>query len=540
MLSGTMLAASETILKSTVKKVTVFLNSAQIFRSADFSVGQGISELVIDGVSPYLNSKSIQVNGKGGFIILDVRFRVTQPEYFEPKKSPLPPKIVKDIELLSDSLSFLLFDSENLADKKDILLTEKKVLLSNKFMQGNADTIPELVQAIEYLRKQLNDINSGLGVIKKQEFRLQKEKNRMETRLAELNNYSAQVTPITDDTPKYQIVVTIQAKEPVTGSLTVNYMTSNAGWSPTYDLRATGTEQSVQLIQKANIIQTTGEDWKNVRIRLSTITPVSDIRKPALPIFYLSYYKYYPSRDDKMKAGSVAMGCVAASERYVEDESVQPALNSTHFTQANQTLTNIEYDIDLPYTISSDGKPHIVAIRETALKAEFVHYLVPRLSKQAYLIAKVVDWSDLDLIPAPANIYFDGTYVGETNVFTGILSDTLELALGTDRNLIVERKRAKDQERNVLIGNNVVKTIKYDLEIKSSKLSVINLIVEDQLPIAQDPEIKIEKGNLNGAEYNEESGLLTWRAKLNSKQIKTISFSYTIEYNKNKSLANIN
>lgn len=534
-------ASNETPLKSSVKKVTVFLNSAQVYRSADFSASSGITDLVFEGVSPYLNPKSIQVSGKGDYIILDVQFRVKQPVLIEPQFQALPPKIVKDIELLTDSLSQITFDIENITNKKDVLAIERKVLLGNTFMQGNADTIPELVQSMEYLRKQLNDINTALNIIKRQEYKLLKDKSRMEQRLNDLNNYNAQVNPVVTEQPKYQIIITIQAKEAITGTLAVNYMVNNAGWTPTYDIRATAVGQPIQLIQKANVYQTSGEDWNNVKLKLSTITPNPGMVKPYLPAMYLSYYNnynqigYYKSKDDNKESA----GGIAQAERSLDLSSAAPVFSSAQFTQVNQTLTSVEYEIDLPYNIPTDGKPHIVAVLDQELKAEFIHYLVPRLEKQAYLIAKITDWGSLDLMPAPANIYFEGTYVGETQINTSIMSDTLELPLGIDRGLIVERKKAKDQQRNELIGSNVIKTVTYDLIIKSNKLIKTNLIIEDQLPLSQDPGIKIEKGELSGAEQNIETGILTWRTKLEPKISKTITYSYTIEYDKNKSLANV-
>ncbi|MFH2094050.1 MAG: DUF4139 domain-containing protein, partial [Bacteroidota bacterium] len=227
----------------------------------------------------------------------------------------------------------------------------------------------------------------------------------------------------------------------------------------------------------------------------------------------------------------------APTEDYYVSE--MPATSSAQYAQVNQTMTNVEYEIDLPYNIPSDGLPHMVAVQDKELKAEYFHYLVPRLDKEAYLIARVTEWSTLDLLPASANIYFEGTYVGETSINTGIMSDTLELALGKDRGVIIERKKLTDENRNELIGSNVVKTVSYELKIKNNKIAISNLIIEDQIPMASTGEIKIQKLEVAGAEFNETTGLLTWRAKVGSKQVKTINFSYSIEYDKNKQLANI-
>lgn len=533
------MAENETVLKSRTKKVTVFLSSAQVTRTAEINVEAGIRDLVFEGISPYINPKSLQATGKGDYTILDVQYRVKQPVYREPQYQEMPAKTVRDIELLNDSIIQITMDLENLASKKEVLNLEKKVLLSNKFMQGNADTIPDLKMAMDYLRKQLNDINNALNDLKRQEYQAQNKKTKMETRLTNLSNYNTQQNPVIPELPVHQIVVTIQSNQSVTGSVSVSYQVQNAGWSPLYDIRANGVGQPVKLIQKANLYQNTGENWQNVKLTLSTITPVQGIVKPTLPVFYLGYYNYaqnegYMRRDEAKEKVVCATSATGATADFEMD-----AYSSAVYAQVNQTMTNVEYEIDLSYNIPSDGKSHLVAVQEQNLKAEFVHYLVPEVSKHAFLMAKITDWSKLDLIPAMANIYFEGTFVGETQLNTGIMSDTLELALGTDRSVYIDRKKGQDEQKNAIIGSNVVKTISYTLNVKNNKAATINVVVEDRMPISQDAGIKIEKLNLSGGELDENTGMLTWKSKITASQTKAITFSYTVEFDKNKPLANM-
>ncbi|MBU0487343.1 MAG: DUF4139 domain-containing protein [Bacteroidetes bacterium] len=540
-LTMSVFATNEKDVKSKIKNVTVFANGAQVSRTASFSAGSGVTDIVFEGVSPYLNPKSIQVEGDGDYIILDVQFRVKQPVPPAPYNVELPKSIVKDIALLQDSLSQLGFDIDDVNAKKDVLNLEKKVLLGNKFMQGNVDTIPELKQAMEYLRKQLNDINESLNKIKRDEFKLNKEKARMEQRLNSLRSYNTYVNPPPAEGPKYQVVVSIQSKAAVSGTMSVSYMVSNAGWTPSYDIRATEAGKPVQLVLKANVYQSSGEEWDNVKLKLSTITPGQGLYKPQLPALYLSYFtpqQHIYSRDDKNKEMYAPM---AQTDMEMSKASCAgaPASYSYQYTQEAQTLTNIEYNINLPYSIPNDGQYHIVAVKEHNLDADYVHYLVPRIDREAYLVAKVTGWNSLDLLPANANIYFNGTFVGETYINTGVMSDTMELALGKDRSIVIERKKLPDETKNELIGSNVTKTVKYELKIKNNKGIPVNLIVEDQIPIASTTDIKINKLSVGGAEYNETSGQLTWQIKLSGQQTKNLSYSWSVEYDKNKQLANV-
>lgn len=542
----------EKVVTSKIDNVTIFPNSAQIFRSGQFSIKPGVSDIIFEGVSPQVSSRSIQAKGMGDFVIMDVQFRVKQPEPILPVTNEIPPKIIRDIELTEDSLAFVNFELEDFKKRTEVLSTEKTLLMNNKLVQGNSDTIPEIKEALAYLRTQLLDINKQLMTIMKEEYKVKKNQARMQKRLNELRNYNSKVTKPVIESPKYQIVVTVSAQQAVNGKIDVNYTVSSAGWSPTYDIRAESIDKGVKLIYKANVFQNSGEDWSNVNLKLSTINPSQSIYKPALPVYYLNFYNP-AAYNQKIAYGAdksrrevqyarpeSAMGG-AVDELELDLSYNSPAVSSAVYTQTVQTLTNIEYDIPLQYSIPSDGQYHMVAVKNHELKTEYFHYLVPRIDKEAYLVAKVTDFQDLDLLTASANIYFNGTYIGETTINTNIMSDTIELALGKDRNIIAERKKESDTSKNKeLIGSNLIRKIDYQIKIKNNKSNTINLIVEDQIPIAQTAEIKIEKIETSGADYNEKNGMLVWRSKLSGKSVKTLEFSYSIEHDKDMQLANLN
>ncbi len=527
-------ANKEKILKSKLKNVTVFLSSAQVHRTANFTIDKGITELIFEDVSPYINTEGLQAKGNGNYIILDVRYRIKQPEPELPSNTPLPPKIMQDIRITKDSLSYLRFDIDNFNNKKEVLELEKRVLLQNRYMQGNVDTIPELKEAMAYLRKQLNDINKELNIIKREKFKLDKEKFRLEEKLDKLQKYNQHKNLQKPKKTKHQIVVTVSCDAATSGDLTISYLVNNAGWTPEYDLRVKSTNQPVFLVLKANVYQNSGEDWNDVKLKLSTITPNVNNHKPNLGILYLNYYTAYNYQSPKGKRSPVASYSGVT-------EDLPTAMTSADFTQMQQTMTNVEYDINLPYTIKSDGKSHKVAIKNHKLKAEYYHYIVPKLDKNAYLVAKVTDYSALDLLPGQAVIYFEGTYVGKTSISPNMMTDTMELALGTDRGLVVERTKTKDKEemKYELIGNNVVKKISYTIKVRNNKPIASHIIIEDQLPVSKNEDIRIKALKISNADYDEETGMLKWKFSLSPNSTKDIEFSYSVEYNKNKQLANV-
>lgn len=324
---------NEKLLNSSVKNVTVFLSSAQVNRAANFTVDAGITDLIFDGISPFINPKSIQVKGNGKITILDVKYIVKQPEIKLKNDVIIPVKIINDIKLVQDSLNNLSFDIDDIVNKKEVLMLEKKVLLQNKFMQGNVDTIPELKDAMTYLRKQLNDINQELNRLKRDEFKFKNIQSDMQERLDNLKAYNNQQNPEKQEDPKHQIIITVSSETAEQGKLNISYMVGNAGWNPEYDIRAEGINKPITLVYKANVYQNAGEDWKSVNLKLSTIVPNQGYTKPTLNVQYLNYLYYNIavalSRKGLMKENDCVGGALSSMDEsfeYDKNNTFQPII----------------------------------------------------------------------------------------------------------------------------------------------------------------------------------------------------------------------
>ena len=185
-------------------------------------------------------------------------------------------------------------------------------------------------------------------------------------------------------------------------------------------------------------------------------------------------------------------------------------------------------------SIPSDGASHVVSIKTSDLPATYYHYLVPKIESEAFLLAKVTGWENLNLLPGSANVFYEGTYVGETVLNPAVINDTLDLAFGRDNGITITRTKLPGKESNKLLGNDITKTVNYQLRLKNNKSKILNLVIEDQIPISQISEIKIEMKDKGTADYNSTTGLLKWNLNMNPKDQKTLTFSYDVTYNKDR------
>lgn len=537
-------AVNEKIVKSAVKNVTVFTQGAQVFRSSSVSLSTGVTDLVFQGISPFINPTSVQAGGKGDFVVLEVRHQIKYPEPTKPADGTLPKEVVKEIKLLEDSLIEIGFDRDELADRKVALQMEKDMIMKNKLSngEGKSDSLPILKQAMEFFRLKLTDINVQLNKIKRDEQRNANATNLVNARLSDLRKYKNSEEPQKVYAPIHQVIVTVSADAPVTCTVDVSYMIANAGWVPSYDLRSTTAAAPVQLTYKANVFQTSGEDWDNVKLKLSTSNPNRSNIKPALPPWYINYYT--AQRETKIPTGARSTSTGNTSISDVELDAIKkdmnemtPAQSAANYSQLVETMANVMFEISLPYSIPSDGATHIVSVKTSNLPATYYHYLVPKIESEAFLLAKVTGWEELNLLPGSANVFYEGTFVGETVLNPAVINDTLDLAFGRDNGITVTRTKLPVKESNKLIGNDITKTITYELRMKNNKSKALNLVVEDQIPLSQNQGIKVEMKDAGKADYNTQTGLLKWNLSVNSKEYKTLKFSYEVTYNKDMPLS---
>ncbi|MFT7156765.1 MAG: hypothetical protein ACI8Q1_001780, partial [Parvicella sp.] len=413
-----------------------------------------------------------------------------------------------------------------------------------------------LKDAMTYMREKLLEINHLL--LKKQKLQGDNTtaRSRMAARLYTLQNYNANIsnqTPTKSISPVQQIIVTVSADEASSGYLYVSYMVPNAGWSPSYDLRADDIDSPVKLTYKANVYQSTGVNWDDVDMTLSTINPNRSNNKPQLAPWYISFYQ--PIQQYQTRAGGNQPAMADDSYDLMEEESVKDAKykvsasardyesklpqaqHMSNFTQMTETMAMVEFELKLKQTIPSDGQSHLMAVKSENINSTFEHFIVPKLDKDAFLIAHLTGWEELNLLPAVANIYYDGTYVGQTRINPSVMSDTMDLALGRDRGIYVTREKTDDEEKVKALASEKTKTVTYEIAIKNYKNAKINLTIEDQIPVSTVEEIKVEMIDKSKADYDEKKGLLIWKKEIGAKETQKFTFKYSMKYDKNKTLA---
>ncbi len=516
---------SDKLVDSKIKNVTVFLSNAQVTREVKTRIEPGKTNLIVTGLTAQLDPQSIQITGKGAFVILGISH---QQNYLSEFNMP------KALKTLRDSVEYFQKQLSLEQSQKEILSKEEQMLMSNQKIGGTSQnlTVIELKSMADFYRSRLSEIVSSRM---KEDEKIKKNNERitkLQLQITEQNELYGRNTS--------EIVVSLSADASTSVDLEVSYIVANAGWQPVYDVRAINTKSPIQLNYKANVFQSTGEEWKNVKLKLSTANPNLSGLKPELYTWYLDFYQPIAYKyEKKSKSAAPSMSRSADMGELSKANEQQESASVADYVTTVQTTLNTEFDISLPYTVASSSKPTLVDIRNYDVKADYVYSVAPKLDQDVFLLAKATGWEEYSLLPGEANIFFEGTFVGKTFIDPNNTKDTLSLSLGRDKRIVVKREKLKDLTSRKFIGTGQKESYTWEISVRNTKSEAINIIVEDQLPVSQNTQIEVTALEVGSANFTKDTGKLIWNLALQPNETRKLTYKFEVKYPKDKKVSGL-
>jgi uncharacterized protein (TIGR02231 family) len=447
---------------------------------------------------------------------------------------------------LTDSLELLGFDLKEIQDEIAIYKAAQNIISMNGAVRGSGkvnDSINLLKQTVEYYTNKMNEINKKLLALEKKKKEKEKVHQRLQVRYDNLQNYQNQTYDAKKYAPIPRVVITLSASEAAAGKISFSYLVSQAGWVPLYDIRSDSQTGKISLTYKAQVFQNSGIDWDNIKLNISTNNPYANKTKPELNPWYIDYYafKHKQELEEISIRGARAIPQAAFNQGYFLDdakdknlEDKKDALDADKFTTVVHQLIAAEFKIDLPYSIKSNNEKNLVLIKNSDLNTTFKYYSVPKVDPGVYLVAQMTKLDELQLVPASANIFFDGSYIGETYLDPTSMDDTLNLSLGKDPNIVVKRTLLKQKSKDKVVQDKRERTFSYQIEVQNNKSSAIQLIIQDQVPMTTNHDITIELLEKDFARELPGNGILEWEYKLKPGENKKLEFSYKVKHPKDQ------
>ncbi|MEM7572315.1 MAG: DUF4139 domain-containing protein [Bacteroidota bacterium] len=200
--------------------------------------------------------------------------------------------------------------------------------------------------------------------------------------------------------------------------------------------------------------------------------------------------------------------------------------------QTQRRTTTVVFKVDLPYSIPSSTETETVELSRNELPADYSYLAVPKLDERAYLRAAVTEWEQYDLLSGETQLFFEGTYLGRGFLDVENLSDTLNLSLGVDESIIIDRERNEDFSRGQFIGGKRRDSRGWTISVRNNKSRNVRLTVVDQVPISGDSDIDVRPELPENVRTEEDSGIFRWSFELAPSEQEELHFGYEVRYPK--------
>lgn len=555
----------EQTLEKPINEVKIYLQGAEIVHHTPVTLVAGKNKLIFSNLSPKIYDKTIQASLSNDVRLLSITSKIN----FLKRREDSP-----QIRSLRDSVRIIRDQIEALESEREAYQQEKALLLSNQQIRnGETSTnwTGDLEKAADFFRQRMLSINKKLLQIERQWTEVNRRLFDFKLQLHELNAGQQPTSEI------YLVVETPQAK---TIDLSLRYLVADAGWMPLYDLYAGEVGEKIELRYRGMAYNNTGVDWKEVKLSLSTADPMQSAVQPQLAIWDINtgglrYNQEFSQMQVQQQQVSYQLNPFQAPESYTKktityteqytsidmtfvrqllggdyrdkvdyetdlyrryQSEKQPKGGDVQFTTIELPEMNAVFHIDRPYTIPSDKKPYSIDISTNKLEAQYQYLAVPKIDKDAFLMAAVMGWEELDLVSGPVNIYNRERYLGQSFLDIRNISDTLAVSLGRDPSVVVSRVQVAGSNKKQFLGAQQKMSIAYNITVKNNRAKGIVIEIQDQVPISTDKDVVVTVDERSNANYLADIGLLSWKFALDPSQEKTLAFGFSVKYPKERNL----
>ncbi len=526
------------VVPSILKSVMVFREGAEMTHSASIDLPSGSVTLAIDHVSNELDLRSLQVHLPVAVSLLGSVF-TTDYLSAQPKSNRqkfLEDSLAKVQEVLG--ITQLSLDNTN---------TLLSVLSKNQELKGTATgmNIADLQKLMDYYKTESTQLMQTRYELNKKIDRLKEDIDRLNNQITEESTKNT--------SPSGRLLLKLYVPEAVKAEISLSYLTQNAGWSPSYEIQVKDEDGTLKLVRKAGVHQSTGLNWQQVNIALSTGAAQTWSQAPILNPWFIGF-RVAPAplasmnsqlndvvvtgygNNKQFSFNNSANVPVVAYERFkkmVPGLAVDDSMNADVAVTDEQRLNTI-YTINHPCDLPSNGIDQTLTIKTEDVKAHLKYFAVPKLSSDVYLLADIPEWGNLDLLSGDAYILLNGTYVGQTRIDPSSTQDTFHLTVGKDARITVQRTKISDVGADKFLNSNHYQKYLYEITVKNNKKDNIAVDMVDQFPVSTNKDIEINLDNSGNAIVDNERGILKWKLNLKGGGSQKIQFGYTLKYPKDK------
>jgi len=261
-----------------------------------------------------------------------------------------------------------------------------------------------------------------------------------------------------------------------------------------------------------------------VKLAFSSGNPKRNNNAPQLNPWWVGFYQPAAPLPQRLQ------GKIAG----VQVEVMEDGATRNEMAVVEESQLSTSFVINTPYDIYSNQKPQAVRLKKYDLPAEYSYLTAPRLDETAFLIAKISNWSKLNLLPGSANLIIDNNFAGSSYINPNSTEEKLTLSLGRDERIVTKRERVNEEGSTSFFGNSQKRVYTYEISVKNTRSESVKIDVKEQFPLSTEKDIEIKLVETSNADVNTDRGELTWSLNLKAGETKKLKFSYSVKLPKDK------
>lgn len=516
-------------LSTTLTGVTVYPDRARLVRKGNVSLEPGLHSLEILDLPLQLNPDSARAAARGSARARLLSVQVNTVFYSEtPAVSTR--ELESQVEALQDAQRALDAQADLLQKQRTNLdaLAAKSDVYATALAAGEM-TVQDQLTLLDGLRARAEALDGELRT-------LAAGKRDGERRLKKLQNELNQQHGARPR-QRYAAVVELEVLQAGDLDVELSYQVSRSGWTPLYDLRLIeeAGSSSLEVSYLAQVTQNTGEPWDDVSLSLSTARPALAGRLPELDPWYIQPLPPPVPHPAFQTAGSPmpVRAAMKMSAREIDTPSAAPEEVEAEGITASVDGSGpvVTYQVPGKASVPSDGSPHKVTLARFSLPPELDYVSAPSRVQAAYRRAKVLNDSPYLLLPGTANLFTGDEFIGSTSLELTAPQGEIELYLGVDDRIKVERELKRRDVDKRLIGGKRRTVYGYEIKVENLLSAQARVTLHDQLPVSRHEEIKIRLESADPRPTKQtELNLLDWELTLAPKEKRVIRFDFSVEH----------
>jgi uncharacterized protein (TIGR02231 family) len=516
-----------TPIDTTLTAAFLYPDRARLTRQGKIKLEKGSHTLEIADLPLELNPESLRAAARGA-----ARARLLGVQAQRTFYTETPAKKVQQLETrldtAQDDLSNLDTQAESIKQTHGALAA----LLSHTDtyalgLAGGEMSLQSQVELFDHIRQQMKNLDS-------ESLSLTSRRREVERRIEQLKN---QLNQFRGARPRQRYTALIEIEVLQAGELTteLSYLVSSASWKPLYDLRLLEDvdQPGLELTYLAEVTQITGEPWDAIHLSLSTARPALAAALPELDPWYIGPRPaVMPVPRAPRAAGPAPMMALKTSDEEAtfsitaEEVAAQPALASVDFSGLAVT-----YHVPHPVNIPADGQPHKVVIAQVTMSSRLDYTTAPKRVGAVYRRARATNDSPYTLLPGSANLFAGDEYIGATRLDLTAAQGEIELYLGVEDRIKIERELKRREVEKTLIGGRRRIHFGYQITVENLLDRQVQVTLHDQAPVPRHEDIKIRLETTDPRpSLQSELNLLDWELTLSAKEKRLVNFDFVVEF----------